>query len=265
MSKTNIVSCVMLVLGGCCVGCDIAAKQPTADEYPPVLPIWIVEDDPSTTIFDRKDLERDRKVGKMLVIPLYRFFQHDGATNFLAVAHPFVYEQGEDIEKHLSSFEQRKNLRRLIFWVPGYFPDGLGRISSWTPIINDKRMIVLELQRCMGSEDREVNSAMKSLLLDRDFVIGGVVGLAPAPPPYTPAKMSNDRYDAPQLVRSVKYAGRYYNHQAAENVHVLWAFNPGTRIVNRLSDEERKTVKAFAAEAIEETKRSAKNVGEGGE
>ena len=47
----------------------------------------------------------------MLVIPLYRYFQQDGTTEFLAIAHPFVYKQGEDIEKRLSSFEQRENLK----------------------------------------------------------------------------------------------------------------------------------------------------------
>jgi hypothetical protein len=255
MSRTNVLSCVVLLLGACCcMECDIAARQPTDSEYPPVLPIWIVEDDPNTTIYARKNLEHDRQVGKMLVIPLYRFFQHDGAKEFLAIAHPFVYKQGEDIEKRLSSFEQRGNLRRLIFWVPGYFPDGLGRTPSWTPIINGKRMITKELQRCVGSEGGEINSAMKSLLLDGDFVVGGVVGLTPPPPPYTPAKISSDSYDVLQLVRSVKYAGRFYNHQAAENVHVLWAFLPGTRIINRLSTEEKKIVAAFAAEAAARAK-----------
>ncbi len=155
-----------------CIGCGNTTKRSVADEYPSVLPIWIVEDDPNNTIYARKDLERDREVGKMLVIPLYRYFQQDGTTEFLAIAHPFVYKQGEDIEKRLSSFEQRENLRRLIFWEPGFFPDGLGRTPSWTPIINGKRMIVKELQSCIGTEESEINLAMKNLLLNGDFTVG---------------------------------------------------------------------------------------------
>jgi len=238
----------MMLLGLCCVGCNGTPQQPAGYEYPTVRPIWIVEDDPNMTIYGRKDLERDRKVGKMLVIPLYRYFQHEGATEFLAIAHPFVYEQGEDIEKYLSSFEQRENLRRLILWVPGYFPDGLGRTPSWTPIINGRRMIVEELQPCVGAERDKINSAMKTLLLDGDFIVGNTVSLDPPPPPYTPAKMSTDSYDASQVVRSTVYGGRFYNHQSLRNTHALWASCPGTRIINRLSDEEKKTVAAFAAQ-----------------
>jgi len=250
----------MIFLGSCCGGCGGAVEQSVANAYPPVLPIWIVEDDPNTTIYERKDLERDRKVGKMLVIPLYRSFQHDGATEFLTIVHPFVYEQGEDIEKHLSSFEQRKNLRRLIFWVPGFFPDGLGKTPSWTPIINDKRMIVVELQRCIGSEESEVNAAMKTLLLNGDFTVGKKVSLKPPPPPYAPAKMSKDSYDASEVVRS-EYMGRYFNHESPENTHILWAFLPGTQIVNHLSDEDKKTVAVFFEEVTKKAKRLPKNGG----
>jgi hypothetical protein len=246
MAKKSLASCAAAFLAICGAGCYVAARQPTGHEYPPVRPIWIVEDDPTTTVYERKDLERDRKVGKMLVIPLYHDYRHDGGIDALAIAHPFVYEQGQDIEKHLSSFEQRENLRRLIFWVPGFFPDGLGRTPEWTPVINGKRVIVVELQPCVGSEEREINSAMRALLLDGDFVIGKKIVLKPPPPPYTPAKMSTDSYDASQVVRS-EYNGRFYNHESADNMHILWAFRPGTQIANRLSVAEKKTVAAFAA------------------
>jgi hypothetical protein len=258
MAKRLFASCATTFLLLWCTGCNMAATQPVEHEYPPVLPIWIVEDDPNTTVYSRKDLERDRKAGKMLVIPLYRYFQQDGATEFLAIAHPFVYEQGEDIEKHLSSFEQRKNLRRLIFWVPGFFPDGLGRTPSWTPIINGKRVIVVELQRCVGSEENEINAAMKTLLLNGDFTVGKKVFLKPPPPPYGPAKMSTDSYDASKVVRS-EYMGRYFNHESPENTHILWAFLPGTQIINRLNDEEKKTVAAFFAEVTKKAAQRSSN------
>ena len=195
----------------------------------------------------------------MLVIPLYRYFRHDGTTDFLAIAHPFIYKQGDDIEMRLSSLEQRENLRRLIFWVPGYFPDGLGRTPSWTPIINGKRMIVKELQSCIGTEESEINLAMKTLLLNGDFTVGKKVVLKPPPPPYGPATMSKDSYDASEVVRS-EYMGRYFNHESPENTHILWGFLPGTKIVNRLSDEEKKTVAAFFDEVTKNsTERPSKN------
>lgn len=260
MLKNSHSSCAVLFLVICCAVCDGATRQSTRDQYPPVLPIWIVEDDPMTTIFSRKDLKRDRKVGRMLVIPLYDNYRHDGGTDALAIAHPFVYEQGEDIEKHLSSFEQRKNLRRLVFWVPGYFPDGLGRTPSWTPTINGKRMAVVELQSCLGSEEREINAAMKTLLLQKDFVVGKKIILKRPPPPYSPAKMSTDSYDASQVVRS-EYTGRYYYGQSAENTHIQWAFPPGTRIVNRLNTEEKKVVAIFAAEAMKKAGKRSTDTG----
>jgi hypothetical protein len=250
----------LLFLGLCCVGCNGAPQQPTESAYPPVLPIWIVEDDPNTTIFAREDLKRDRKVGKMLVIPLYKDYRHEGKADSLAIAHPFVYEQGNDIEKHLSSFEQRDRLRRLIFWVPGYFPDGLGRTPSWTPIIQGKRMIVKELQRCVGSEEREINAAMKTLLLDEDFVVGKKIILRVPPMHHDPANLLGELrtaiepYDASLVVRSMEYNGRFYNNGGVLNIHVLWAFSPGTQIINRLSDEEKKTVAAFASQLAKHRK-----------
>ena len=248
MFKTVLRTCTAILLGLCCVGCDRKPQQPAGNGYPPVLPIWIVEDDPNITIFERKDLGRDRKVGEMLVIPLYRYFQHEGATEFLAIAHPFVYGQGDDIEKHLSSFEQRENLQRLIFWVPGYFPDGLGRTPSWTPIINDKRMIVVELQRCLGSEEGEINAAMKKLLLNGDFVIEKMLVWKVRPPYSNDPTRVKESYDFARLVRSEVFEGRFFKYGTAKD-HVLWGFKPGTKIINRLSDVERKAVAAFAAEA----------------
>jgi hypothetical protein len=243
----------------CCGGCLTAGPESKDSDYPAVNPLWIVEHNPEQTIFDRKDLERDRKVGKILVIPLYRYYQHGGTTDFLAIAHPFVYEQGRGIERHLSSFEQRNRLSRLILWVPGYFPGGLGKIPPWEPDINGKTMIVMQLQRCLGTEEKDINAALKDLLLERDFVIDGLVSVAPPPPPFTPGKMSNDSYDVQRLVRSVKFGGRYYDVQAVTKAYVLWAFDPGTRVVNRLTDDEKNTVHAFFEEVTKAAKRSPRD------
>jgi hypothetical protein len=245
-----------------CTGCKEDIHDPANFEYPPVPPIWIVEDDPKQTIFsrDEKDLERDRQVGKMMVIPLYQYYEHNGATEFLAIAHPFVYEQGQDIENRLSSFEQRENLRRLIFWVPGYFPDGLGRSYWWQPTIKGKKMIVQELQPCVGLERDELNSAMKALLLDGDFEVGKKIFLKVPPMHHDERnflgelRTAIEPYNADLVVRTMEYNGRFYDDGGVLNMHVLWGFPPGTKIVNRLSDEDKKTVAAFADEVMKKAK-----------
>ncbi|NLX12835.1 MAG: hypothetical protein GXY44_04170, partial [Phycisphaerales bacterium] len=259
MFKDVFIGFVSVFLGLCCGGCGGMDQQSADYEYPSVPPIWIVEDDPNQTIFTRKDLERDRKPGDMLVIPLYRYFQHDGSTDFLAIAHPFVYQQGKEIEKTLASFGQRDKLRRLIFWVPGYFPDGMGRVFPWVPVINGKEMVVLELQPCLGTEETEINSAMKDLLLDGNFTIGKMVYLKPPPPPYTQAKMSNEAYNISSLVRTTEYGGRFYDHECPRNQHLLWAFKSGTQIVNQLTPEEKKTVAEFAKNIAQGVETGSRN------
>ena len=116
---------------------------------------------------------------------------------------------------------------------------------------------MVELQRCLGSEESQINAAMKTLL-EGDFVIGKKVLHKPPPPPYTnEPKMSNEPYDGTLLVRSMEYNGRFYNHESPENIHLLWAFTPGTRIANRLSAEEKKTVVAFARAAEKRAEQSS--------
>ena len=254
------------VLGSCAVlsywfscGMREDASQPSAENgYPTTPPLWIVEDDPNELIFDRKDLERDRKVGEMLVIPLYMNYQHQQGDDFLAIAHPFVYRQGEEIEPQLTAIGQRERLRRLILWVPGYFPDGLGRTFNWMPTINGKRLVVVELHRCLGQEEEEQLDAAMKTLLEGDIVVGKGI---PSTPPSNSDKpqMTRVPYNFSELVRS-EYSGRFYKWGAPIHNHALWAFPPGTRIVNRLSREEKATVIAFAAKAL---RRRHKNITEG--
>jgi hypothetical protein len=255
MRKRAFAIYVLILFGLCSLGCDGALQQGTDYCFPRVPPVCIVEDDPKVTVYDRKDL-RPGPVDEMLVIPLYEYYQHNGTTDFLAIAHPFIYRQAEDIEKQVISLEQRDKLRILVFWVPGYFPDGLHHIFTWVPVINGKQMVVMELQRCLGSEQKEIDAAMKDLL-QGDFVIGSQIKPQP-PPPYTDQpRMTNERYDAARLVRSVRYAGRFFMCECPTNWHLLWAFNPGTRVVNRLTPEEKKTVAEFAAAAAAATEKKA--------
>jgi hypothetical protein len=54
--------------------------------------------------------------------------------------------------------------------------------------------------------------------------------------------------------------GRYFDHESPKNTHILWAFPPGTKIVNRLNDKEKKTVAAFFDEVTKKsTERPSKN------
>jgi hypothetical protein len=248
MSKRVFASRVAVLLGLCFGGCTDETQVPSDYDFPTAPPIWIVEEDRNTTNYERGDLERDRAVGKMLVIPLYTGFHYDNVTDRYAIAHPFVYSQGESIEKQLTSSGQRETLRALIIWVPGYFPGSIGRTFPWVPTIGGKRMIVLELQPCAGVEEREVNSAMKDLLTNGDFVIQEMSEWKACPPYSNHATRVDEPYDFAHLVRSVVFQGRYFRYGCA-NEYVLWGFSPGTEVMNRLSAEEKKTVERFVEQA----------------
>jgi hypothetical protein len=239
--------CAIVILALCCGECRGAAQQPVDYDFPTVLPIWIVEDDPATTIFSRKDLERDRKVGKILVIPLYMDYGHDGKIDHLAIAHSVIYTPGQEIEQQLASFGERENLRRLIAWAPGYFPGRIGRVFDWVPVINGKKMIVLEMQPCVGSEDGQINEAMKTLLVGGDFVIEKWWTWEKRPPYSNDPTWVNEPYDIRQVVRSEEYEERYFKYGGA-SCHGLWGFAAGTRIANRLSADEKEMVATFAAQ-----------------
>ena len=260
MFKNVLKGLAMGCLGLCSPACGPTAQQQDYD-FPVVPPICIVEDDPKVSVFLRKDLQ-PIQIDKMLIIPLYKDYRYEGKTENLAIAHTFIHQQGEDLEKKLASFDQRENLRRLVFWVPGYFPDSIGRIFPKVGVfakVDGKKMIVLELQRCLGTEQGQINAAMKTLL-EGDFVIEKRI--SPKPPPYADEPtMTNEPYDFPRLVRSTGYAGRFFFQGSACNTHVLWAFDPGTRIANCLSSEEKKTASAFtlAGKGIKETKTGKKN------
>ncbi len=84
------------------------------------------------------------------------------------------------------------------------------------------------------------------------------------PPPYADELRTTDEpYDASRLVRSTGFDGRFYQRKWARNTHVLWAFDPGTRIVNRLGAEEKRTVATFAAAAMKKGAERASAEGNG--
>ncbi|MCR4414925.1 MAG: hypothetical protein NUV77_21105 [Thermoguttaceae bacterium] len=220
---SEIARCTALLFTLFCVGCtEMPESDPRYCDRSRFLPVWVIEVDPSVSEEERKDLDRDRGIEKMLVIPVYRNYRHAAGIDRIAIAHPFLYRPGEEIERKLDSFGQRDKLARLVLWVRGYFPNGLGGNFMWSPVVKGRRMIVKELQQCMGSEDAEISAAMKELL---DF-----------------------KYNAAEVVRSVGYDSRFFQYGYSARAHLLWACDEGTRIVNRLSAEDKKMVAAFAAE-----------------
>jgi hypothetical protein len=254
MVKGIIWSCAVMFLALCCGGCESSPPQPAGYDFPSTRPIWIVEIDPDLTVFERKDLQRDRKVGRILVIPLYMDYQHEGITDALAIAHAFVCQPGEEIEKQLASFGQREKLRRLIVWAPGYLPDAIGRTFPFVPVIGGKRMIVLELEPCLRSEAGQLDAAIKSLLLDGDLVVEKMVAWKHRPPSSLKPVRVDEPYDFQRVVRSEIYEGRWFKYGSARS-YVLWAFDPGARIANRLSSAEKKLVAEFVADLEKEQRK----------
>jgi len=251
--------CAGLLLTLLAAGCvDAPESDPRYTDLSHLLPLWIIEDDASALLDDRKDLDRDRGIEKMLVIPVYRNYRHAAGADRIAIAHPFLYHPGDEVEERLRSFGQRENLAELIVWARGYFPDGVGGIDIWSPLVKGKKMIVKQLQRCQGSEAAEINAAMKELLQREDFVVGDSPKRPPIPK--TNEVITVDfHYDAAQVGRSVGYDTRFFQYGLSRHTYLLWGYDAGTKIVNRFSAEEKKMVADFAAAGD-----SAKNAKSGG-
>jgi len=255
----EIGRCAGLLLTLFAAGCaDMPESDSQHTDLSRLLPIWIIEDDPNVSRLGRKDLDRDRGIEKILVIPVYRNYRREGGTDRLAIAHPFLYHPGEKIEDRLHSLGQREGLARLIVWARGYFPDGIGGNFIWSPVVNGQRMIVKELQRCQGSEAAEINAAMRELLWESDFVVGASPKRPPIPNTEEAIRV-DFHYDAAQVVRSVGYDSRFFRLGYTHATHLLWGYDTGTKIVNRFSAEEKKMAADFATGGD-----SAKNAKSGG-
>lgn len=134
---------------------------------------------------------------------------------------------------------------QLIVWPHGYFPDGIGGNFIYIRAVNGRKIIVKELQRCVGSEAAEIDAAMKELL-QGDFVVGPSPQVPPMP--RTGEVITVDmHYDAAQVVRSVGYCSRFFEYGLSLHSHLLWSYDTGTKIVNRFTAEEKKMVVEFAA------------------
>lgn len=241
-----------MVFFGLFAGCNGPSSQPDDYQYPPVLPLWFIEDDPRCTIFDRKDqdIERDRMIERVLIIPLYTDYRHEGGVDRLAIAHPFVYRPLDEIEDQLVALGQRENLRRLIVWVPGFFPDSIPKMYTFQPIVKGKRVIAQELQPCLRDEQNKIDEAMKTLLEGDILVTKRYYPKRPSLPYTGQPQVTDEPYDAAKVVSSEGFDGRFFDDIYACNPHVLWAFGPGTKIINRLTPQEKKLVADFAADCL---------------
>jgi hypothetical protein len=90
---------------------------------------------------------------------------------------------------------------------------------------------------------------MKDLLTGGDFVIEELRPWKDAPPYSNDSTFVDEPYDFKHIVRSSEYPRRYFRCGVARS-HLVWAFKAGTRIANRLSEEEKQTVAQFAEEAL---------------
>ena len=243
---------VVMLLGLCCGGCNSAMATNPGPDFPTVLPIQVIEHDENVTIFDRKDLQAV-PTDKLLIVPLYRNYKYQGTTDAYAIAHPFIYQQGADIENKLAAIGERDNLRRLILWIPGYFPCSVPRTYRHELVIKGKQMTVVEAQRCTATEEQDLNAAMKTLLQNGNFVVGKMLAWKVRPPYSNTSTRVDEHYDFARLVRAKIYQGRFFKYGCATD-YLLWTVAPETKIINRLTPEDKKIVAAFAGQAQQTNK-----------
>jgi hypothetical protein len=192
-------------------------------------------------------------VARVLVIPVYKNYSEEGKL-YLSIAHPFVYKQGDDLEETLVALGRREHLQKLVFWIPGYFPVWIPRSFRLSGDVNGKRMVVVEVQRCIGQEENQLNSAMNTLLARKSFVVQEVVSRKP--PPYSHAvTLTKEPYDFRRLVESLGYQSRHFKYGTAKDYY-LWGTTVGTPIVNQFSASEKEAVANFFEEV---TKKAAEH------
>jgi HEAT repeat protein len=241
-------------------GCSSNAEEKDY-YYPTLTPIYWKEHNPDAHDPDKpwatmKELNSEPE--SALVIPLYRNYRYNDLIDDYAIAHPFLYKRGTDIEKELSSHGQRDRLVRLIFWVPSYFPASMAKIFRPVLDVEGKDLLVLELQKCIDSEETNIIKEMHSLLREDHFTIGEWIDRDI--PPNTngeKAVLSAEPYDFHKLVRTEEYKGRFVRWSSAKG-YALWTFKPGTAIINRFSDKDKKTIEEFSQKLKKEIEQSQK-------
>lgn len=252
MSKRKTGIREIAIVGLCLAGCVRPTGTAGESTYPAIPAVCFRETDPNVTKSGYLGEVQPVPVKQLLVIPVYKNYSQDGAL-YLSIAHPFVYKQGDDLEKSLAVFGRREHLQKLVFWIPGYFPVHISRSFRDLGDVNGKRMVVEEVQRCIGQEERQLNSAMNALLARKTFVVQEVIQRKHPPYSDTPT-LTNEPYDFRSLVQSMGYESRYFKSNNAQDYH-LWGTTVGTQIVNEFSDDEKELIAAFAVEAMKKAER----------
>jgi hypothetical protein len=251
VSKRKTVIRAIAIVGLCLAGCIRTAGTAAESTYPSVPTACFCEADPNDARSGHLGEVQPIPVERVLVIPVYKNFSEKEGL-YLTIAHPFIYKQGDDLEKSLAAFGRREDLQKLVFWIPGYFPVHISRSFRDSGDVNGKRMVVEKVQRCVGGEEGQLNLAMKALLARKSFVIQEVV-FRKRPPYSNTVTLTKDPYDFRRLVQSMGYESRYFKYGSAAEHH-LWGTTVGTQIVNKFSVDEEKIVAAFAAEVMKKAK-----------
>jgi hypothetical protein len=221
------------------VGCSRPVRTGGSNSYPPVPPVCFVEEDPAVGMAERLGKLRPTSTGEALVIPLYR-----GAEGRLAIAHSFIYQQGDDIEGRLTAIGSRDRLAHLVLWTRGFFPVGIPRIFRMEWPVGGREMEIVGLQRCVASEDADLSVAVARLVESDQFVTEQLFIQDP-PHPSNEMTTIQEPYRFGHLIRATEYHGRFWRLGSPTNRYLLWGFPPGTVINNRLTAEEKKRVTEF--------------------
>jgi hypothetical protein len=237
--------CLFMFLAGCNgKNCDTATVATSNYNYPLLNPLCIVESDPKVHFLQHwKDL-KPTPLGKILIIPIYSHYRCGDTMDSVAIAHPFLYQQGEDIEKQLVNFGQRDKLLRLVAFIHGYFPIGIRGVFRNTFPVQGKVMDVFDIQPYVDNEEAASVLATLNLLSQDQFVVGDEMLWKKTYPYSDSPTCVDERYDFNQLTKAIEYPSRYY--QYGTNIgFVFWGCDPGTRVINRLSTEDRAMVREY--------------------
>jgi hypothetical protein len=254
VSKRSAMIRGITILGLCLIGCARTNGRSAEDSFPAVSAVCFCETDPNVTMpLGYIGKVQPVPAKQILVIPVYKNYSQDG-TLYLSITHPFVYKQGDDIEKPLTAFGRREHLQKIVFWIPGYFPVSIPRSFRQSGDMDGKRVVVGQVQKCIGQEDGQLNSAMKALLEKASFPIQERAKYNY--PAYSDKPiLSKEPYDFSRLVQSEEYHSRYFKYGNVFMHYGLWGAKTGMMITNQFSADEKNIVAAFFSET---TKKVAK-------
>jgi len=243
------------------MGCRPPSQKPMGWAYPKLLPISWGEyipgpydpNDPRRKVVCQPNSQYPTRYDYALVIPIYQNGRFEEVTNEFAIAHPFICQRGDNVEEQLARFGERDRVARLVFWVPGYFPASMPGVFRPKKTVSGKDFLVLELQKCVGSEEEELATAMKGLLERNSFDV--TKSVARKRPVWSKqadwkkerVELTEEPYDFQKLVSTEVYESRYFENRVPKRF-TLWAPPAGRRIMNQFMSSDRKMVGKFISD-----------------